>query len=270
MVKVSIVVLTFNRKKMLKETLDSILGQTFKDFELIVVDNCSVDGTDKFVKSYKDKRIRYFRNQNNGIIAVNLNYGISKAKGELIALCDDDDLWMPEKLDKQVAVLKHHADVALVATNGINFDENGNHGLYVTRKRKTPFMSQAEVLVRNMIIQSSVLFRKSVLDEVGGPFNISPAYFTAEEFELWLRMLHSKKFYMLEEPLVKYRTHGGAYRSRGVKGLNIGKKIVDDLYQKGYISKKNYSLFMLRHYAFYFAKSTGADVLYKRMKLDFV
>lgn len=267
---VSIVVLTFNRKNLLSQTIDSILAQTFSDFELLIVDNDSTDGTEEFVKSLPDKRIRYFRNANNGIIAVNINFGMEKAQGECIALCDDDDLWLPTKLEKQVAVLEREKDVALVATNGIHFDENGEHGLFIGKKRKTPYMNQAEVLVRNMIIQSSVLFRKSAMEEAGGPLNPLPEYFSCEEFELWVRMLSKSKFYMIEEPLVKYRTHGGVYRSRGIKGYNIVKKIVDDLKKKGYVSKRNYAIFLARHYSFTVAELTGMTALYRKMKLNLI
>jgi teichuronic acid biosynthesis glycosyltransferase TuaG len=268
--KVSIIIPTFNRKNLLKETLDSILTQTYTDFELIIVDNCSKDRTDEFVKSCKDRRIRYFQNQNNGIIAVNLNFGIEKAQGEYIALCDDDDLWFPTKLEKQVAILESQKDVALVCTNGIHFDENGDHGLFITKKRKTPYMTQAEVLVRNMIIQSSTLFRKSTLESAGGPLNPSPDYFSAEEFELWLRMLKTERFYMIEEPLVKYRTHGGVYRSKGLVGYKICKKIVDDLHRKKYINSKNYALFTMRHYLFSATEITGLTGIYRKLKLNFI
>ena len=91
--KVSVVVTTYNRAHIVTEAIESILNQTFGDFELIIVDNYSNDNTEEVIKSYKDERIKYFKNRNNGIIAVNRNYGISKAQGEYIAFCDDDDLW---------------------------------------------------------------------------------------------------------------------------------------------------------------------------------
>ena len=100
--KVSVIIPTFNREHLLKETMEYILNQTFKDFELIIVDNYSSDNTENAVKSYNDKRIRYFKNQNNGVIAVNRNFGIKKARGEFITFCDDDDLWLPQKLEKQL------------------------------------------------------------------------------------------------------------------------------------------------------------------------
>ena len=99
---VTVVVTTYNRKELLKETIDSILNQTYTNFELIVVDNFSNYDFLKHVKSFEDKRIIAFQNQNNGIIAVNRNFGIKRANGDYIAFCDDDDLWLPNKLETQI------------------------------------------------------------------------------------------------------------------------------------------------------------------------
>ncbi len=263
---VSVVVLTFNRKNMLKETIDSILSQTFKDFELIIVDNCSTDGTEDFVLSYKDPRIKYFKNPNNGIIAVNLNYGIAKAQGKYIALCDDDDLWLPTKLEKQIDILNKENDIGMVCTNGITFNELGKEDIHITKKRNSNYISQKETLMKNIIIQSSAIIRKDILEEFGF-FDVSPEYFTAEEFELWLKIMSKYNVYLIEEPLVKYRTHSGVFRSKGIKHLNICKKIVDDLYKKGFIPKTNYHLFLARHYVFYTANITKLNQLYHKLNL---
>ena len=103
---VSVIVTTFNRKELLKETIDSILNQTFTDFELIVVDNYSEYNFVDYIKSFSDNKLIAFQNKNNGIIAVNRNYGIKKAKGKYIAFCDDDDCWDSEKLAKQIPYLR--------------------------------------------------------------------------------------------------------------------------------------------------------------------
>ena len=94
MPKISVIVTTYNRKELLKETINSIINQTFKDFELIVVDNNSNYNFLSEIKSFDDERIVAFQNNNNGIIARNRNFGIMKSKGEFIAFCDDDDLWV--------------------------------------------------------------------------------------------------------------------------------------------------------------------------------
>jgi len=252
---------------MLKEAIDSILSQTYRNLELIIVDNCSSDGTDKMVLSYKDPRIRYFRNQNNGIIAANLNYGIKKAKGKYVAFCDDDDLWMPDKLEKQVKILEKEKEVSIVSTNGINFDENGEYGFCV-KPRKSAYISQRDILILNVIIHSSVMVRTKIFDEVGY-FSEDPRYFSAEEYYLWLKILRNSKAYMIQEPLIKYRTHGGVYRSKGVRHLQILDRIVSDLYKSHYISKSNYGIFIAKQFLFYVVNLLRINVLYHKLGLKF-
>ena len=105
MIQVSVIVTTFNRKLFLTEALNSILNQTFKDFELIIVDNYSDYDFIAHINSFKDKRIRAYQNENNGVIAVNRNFGLKKAKGEYLAFCDDDDIWFKEKLKRQMKIV---------------------------------------------------------------------------------------------------------------------------------------------------------------------
>jgi len=267
----SVIVLTFNRKKMLKEAIDSILAQTVKDFELIIIDNCSKDGTGDFVRTYKDKRIRYFKNENKGIIATNLNFGLGQARGKYIALCDDDDIWSPEKLENELRIMEKEKEVAVVCTNAVNFDENGEGSLVVKNRMtfaKSPYISQKETLIKNAIVQSSVLIRKDVLDEIGH-FNENPEYVSCEDFELWVRILKKYKAYLLDKPLVKYRTHANVFRTTSLKHHNILKKIIDYLERGGHVSKPAYIIFLLRHYFFVLVNVTGINRIYFALKMDF-
>ena len=118
---VSVIVTTFNRCEMLGETIASIINQSFQDFELIIVDNMSQDGTEQFIKNIKDARIRYFRNPNFGIIASNRNYGIAKSRGFYIAFCDDDDLWKKNKLELQLNYLNKNPDVVMCYSQAESF-----------------------------------------------------------------------------------------------------------------------------------------------------
>ena len=113
MPKVSVIVTNYNRKDILAETIHSILNQTFTDFELIVVDNFSDYDFFEHINSFNDTRIRAFQNQNNGIIAVNRNFGIKKAKGEYIAFCDDDDTWAKNKLEVVIDHIKKNRNAIL-------------------------------------------------------------------------------------------------------------------------------------------------------------
>jgi glycosyltransferase involved in cell wall biosynthesis len=238
--KVSVITPTYNREQLLKETMDSILNQTFTDFELIIVDNYSTDNTEKIVKSYNDKRIRYFKNHNNGIVAVNRNFGIKKSGGELIAFCDDDDLWMPKKLEKQILEFKEDSQVGLVCTNGFSFDKNGIRGKM--GRSIDHYLVFDQLLKDNTIPSCSVMVRKRALDEVG-IFDESQEILTEEDYELWLRIATKFKIKYIGTQLVKYRVHAGTFQStylKGVKPLEIMQRVYKKLLEKEIIDFKSY------------------------------
>lgn len=200
---VSVIVTTYNRAKLLAETLESILSQTFDDFELIVVDNMSEDGTRDFVTSMTDPRISYFRNQNDGIIAVNRNYGIRKAKGKYIAFCDDDDLWQPDKLDRQVDLLKRNLNVGLCYTHAESFI--GEKMLTKRMNRRTVRRNHFFQLLRgNFFPNSSVLIRCKVFQELG---LLTEDPTLREDFEMWLRIAKRYQLMGIEASLIRYRIH---------------------------------------------------------------
>jgi len=234
------VVPTFNRENLLKETAEAILNQTFKDFELIIVDNYSKDNTEKLVKSYNDKRIKYFKTQHNGIVAVNSNFAIPKATGALIAFCDDDDLWMKEKLEKQVLEFEKDEQIGLVCTNGFSFDENG-----IRKKMGSSIdhhLSFEKLLNNNTIASCSVVVRKNVLKDVG-IFDEDKDILTAEDYELWLRIAKKYRMKYIGTPLVKYRVHAGTFQStylQGTKPLEVMKKVYEKLLGKSIIDSKTY------------------------------
>jgi glycosyltransferase involved in cell wall biosynthesis len=207
--KVSIIVPTYNRAHLVTETINSILAQTFKDFELIVVDNESTDNTEEVIKSYTDGRIKYFRHQNNGLVAVNRNYGISKANGEYIAFCDDDDLWMPEKLERQVKLLDLNKELGLVYSDSYIMDENGNLERYTLLSSSKLFRGNVfdKLFQSDFIPMLTVMIRREALSKVG---TFDPKYIIAQDYDLWLRIAEHYPIDFTEEPLAKYRIHGGS------------------------------------------------------------
>jgi glycosyltransferase involved in cell wall biosynthesis len=225
---------------MLKQTLDSILKQTFKDFEVLVIDNYSTDDTEKVVKSFKDKRIKYFKNKNNGLLAVNRNYAIKHAKGKFIAICDDDDLWLPSKLEEELAEFEKNPDIGLVCTNGISFNEKGEE--QIMGSQKDQFFSFQYMMIDNPVMCSSAMIKKSVFDDVG-ILDESRDIFTAEDYEMWLRVAKKYKIKYLGEPLVKYRIHSGALQNQflaGEKTLVLFENIYKKLLEKKVIDEETY------------------------------
>lgn len=210
--RVSVVVPTFNRRKLLEETLETIFAQTLTDFELIVVDNMSEDGTEEYVRSIADPRVRYFRNPNHGVIAVNRNFGIRKAVGSYVAFCDDDDLWLPEKLEKQLAAFGE--GISSVATDCTSFGEVvylGKSLSFAPGERWHDF-DYREILVQlNPVISSSVVARRDLLLELEG-FDESSDFRFIEDWELWLRLSRKGAIRILNEPLLKYRMYQKAGR----------------------------------------------------------
>lgn len=197
MIKVSVIVTTYNRKEFLEETLTSVLNQSFKDFEIIVVDNNSDYDFLKFIESFKDSRLQAYQNDNSGIIALNRNLGIRKARGKYIAFCDDDDTWVFDKLESQLKYLEQ-TQVDLVYSNTKLIFENGTEKL--TRYKNIDSLNK--LLNQNHITLSSVIVKN-----FGGLFfNEDQDFITVEDYELWIRLMkQGLNFKFIEKPLVNYR-----------------------------------------------------------------
>lgn len=202
---VSVVVPTHNRKELLAETLQSILDQTFQNFELIIVSDGSTDGTEEMVASMADTRVRLIRQEKSGQPAKPRNMGIKAALGKYIALCDDDDVWFQNKLAIQVEAMEHNEMVALCYTNGLVM-RNGVVGQRLLNRRKIFSNHFYELLKGNVIPNSSVLIRRRVFDSVGF-INTDPMFRGIEDYEFWLRIAHDFPMLYIDQPLIKYRVH---------------------------------------------------------------
>ena len=122
---VSIIMPSWNTDKFIRESIQSVLDQTYTSWELIIVDDCSTDNTDKIVLSFEDERIRYFKNENNLGAALTRNKALREARGEWIAFLDSDDLWLPEKLEKQIKFMKNNGyDLSYTEYEKIDEDDN--------------------------------------------------------------------------------------------------------------------------------------------------
>jgi len=195
---VSVIVTTYNREEYLKETLNSILAQTYKDFELIVVDNFSNYDFYKMIDGVGDPRIRPYQNHNNGIIAVNRNFGIKQAKGKYLAFCDDDDIWCVDKLEKQVLLIEK-TGCDLCYTNAIFFNEDTHCEEKINKRNYNGFR---DLMWNNQIILSSVLV-KNTPDIL---FNENSCVVTSEDYYLWLELsIKHYKAVLLEDYVLRYR-----------------------------------------------------------------
>ncbi len=210
--EVSIIVTTLNRKSFLKETIDSILNQTYQDFEIIVVDSYSDYNFIEFMNSYKTDKIKFFQNnKGNSNISINRNYGVSQANGKYLAFCDDDDVWEPNKLDVQMQrmrELQKSWNKILIHSETILFNGDFSN---IKNRRKFNILNVEDFFKGNPITYSSVLV-------TNGPeiiFDEDPAKRASEDLDLWVNLfLNNYKFELINVPLVRYRiSMNSAFRS---------------------------------------------------------
>jgi glycosyltransferase involved in cell wall biosynthesis len=206
---VSVVVPAYNSADYTVETVQSVLGQTYGDFELIVVDDGSTDHTREAMQDFGD-RIRYLYKENGGACSAR-NLGIAESQGEYVACLDCDDLWLPEKLERSVAALDAHPDWALVFTPCLLIDDKGKT---IGLSNYRPDLGNAflELLKRNYIVAPTVVMRRAHMEEVG-PFDES--MFIPADWDLWLRLARDRVIGFVETPLSKYRM-ASSYTLRNV------------------------------------------------------
>ena len=196
---VSIVIPTHNRPVFLKRTLQSILQQTYKNLQIIVVSNGFSSDNKKVVNTLQDKRLEYHEQENSGGPASPRNYGIKISKGKYIAFCDDDDLFLPEKIQKQVNVLENNQDYGLTYSKMLRFDNHKEWSL-ADEGGKADFRT---LLFVNNIPVSSIFMRSSLIEKYGG-FLDSNKVGNAEDYEFVLRYSLKTRFYFLDDYLIKY------------------------------------------------------------------
>lgn len=209
---VSVVMPVFNGEKYVFHAVESILHQTFKDLEYIIVDDGSTDGTSEILSSIKDKRVKIITFQSNRGIVDALNEGISYASGKYIARQDADDISLPRRLEKQIRCIESDSGLVLVAT-GIKIiaDEitdalRSIEAFYCSYGTKQEVRQQFRSL-NSPIAHPTVLFRKSAFVEAGG---YRKEFEFCEDTDLWYRMLEHGEMSKICEPLVYYRRHADA------------------------------------------------------------
>lgn len=203
---VSVVIAAYNAARWTAETLGSVLAQTFRNFEVIVVDDGSTDQTPEVVAGYKD-RIRYLRKENAGAASAR-NVGIRAARGSYIAFVDADDLWLPEKLQLQMDLFSRHPDLAWVYSDAIVFDEESVQEVFRTSDVTKLYAGDIlrPLLLFNFIASPTPVIRRDVFDTVGY-FDESPGLQSGEDWNMWLRIAAKYRVEFVDRPLARYRRH---------------------------------------------------------------
>lgn len=203
MPKVSVLMPVFNSEVYLSEAIDSILNQTFEDFEFIIIDDGSNDRSQEIVRSYSDPRIRFYVNKQNMGVAATLNRGLELATGEYIARMDSDDISLPNRFKEQVDFLNRHQSVGVIGSNIEVFGEN-----LVTTTRNFPQNSQklkAELLFSSCFAHPAVMIRRKCLIQY--KLKYSPEYNGIEDYVLWWRMAEVTELGSVNRVLLRYRQH---------------------------------------------------------------
>lgn len=278
--RVSCILTTYNgeTRGYLREAIDSVLSQDYPHYELLLIDDGSTDNTASVCKEYaNDPRVRYCYQENAGLAGAR-KFGVEQSKESYICFLDDDDIWAPSKLSKQISFFEKTTDpkAGMVYTAAKIIDATGK--FKGVRYQKADGDIYDELLYRgNMITApSSVMIKREVLEEVG---NVNPEMKSAEDLELWLRIAEKFSIYSIPDMLIKYRVHqqtitAGAsqreeqYERELYKGLlNRNKKldqkkILANLYSR--FAKRNFSLSNYDKVRYFIKESS----LYGRISLE--
>jgi glycosyltransferase involved in cell wall biosynthesis len=233
---VSVIIPAFNCEQYIAECIDSVLVQTFQDFEIIIIDDGSTDDTVSIISEYKYNRIKLFHQNNSGSAAAR-NYGVTQSSGIWIAFIDADDIWLPDKLQKQLEHCSNHA----WSHTDLFF-----HGSFYPKYTKaTEFTSKHSgfilnnLLVENSIGTSSVLIKKEIFEDSGG-FNTDLR--ALQDWDLWLRIAEKYQVCYVDEPLVYYRVHKSSVSRNVRKTLPYHIKLINHVFSQQRIPRQQQKL----------------------------
>lgn len=205
---VSIVIPTYNHAHFLGRALQSVLDQTYTNWEVILVDNHSQDNTDEVVQSFAEQRIALLKIHNHGVIAASRNMGILAAKGEWIAFLDSDDLWYPGKLEIAINGIQEDASVDVCSTDEMLVDEMSGHRRLLKYGPYCPDFYKELLLEGNCLSPSATLVRRDFLNKHDILFRENKEFVTAEDYDLWMRLAQAgAKFKFIPSVQGEYRIH---------------------------------------------------------------
>ncbi|EJD6040373.1 glycosyltransferase [Morganella morganii] len=200
----------YNAEEYISDSIDSVLNQSIKNFELIIIDDNSQDNTTNIINKYNDPRIVLIINSNNLGVSETRNIGISAASGKYIAFLDSDDIWLPHKLSLQIMCLNDGWDV--VSSNYIAFESNADNK--ITERKSPNIISYYDMLKSNFIGNLTGIYN---VQKIGKIYQKKLGH---EDYIMWLEIIKkSKKAYCIQESLAKYRLHNSSLSSNKVKAI---------------------------------------------------
>lgn len=220
---ISVIIPTYNRDNSLKRSIDSVLNQTFKDFEVIVIDDDSTDDTESIVKNFNDPRIKYIKHKENRGAGAARNTGIKNARGKFIAFQDSDDEWLPEKLEKQIKSFKVSSGKVGVLYTAYLLNKN-NKKIYIPLRkyRKRSGNIHKELLCGSFVGTPTMLVKKECFEKVG---MFDENFDTLEDWDLAIRLSKYYDFNFLKRPLVLANCSENSISSNHKATIDAFKKI---------------------------------------------
>lgn len=240
MPKVSVILTSYNHEKYVREAISSVLEQSYGDYELIIWDDCSSDGSWEIIRSFEDRRIVAYRNETN-LGGGNVNRALEIASGEYIAIHHSDDVWEPRKLEMQVAFLDAHPEIGAVFTNALAIGEDGepfdDPDHFYSKVFDQPNRSRHQWLNHffyhsNALCHPSVLVRKKCY-ETCGPYRRGLAQLP--DFDMWVRLCLRYEIHVMPEKLVRFRVRANEANSSGIRPETRIRSITE-----AYLVLKNY------------------------------
>ena len=220
---VSVIINCYNGEKYLKEAIDSVLCQTYSNWEIIFWDNLSIDNSAQIVKSYASDKIKYYLIDKHFSLGFARNEAVKKANGEYIAFLDVDDIWLPNKLTEQIKLFENNSRIGMVYSDCFNMYPNGEKILTSTFFKYKSGIVFKELLINNFITLSTVVIPKNVIEEVGYFVNFQ----IAEEHDLFIKIAHKYEIDYISSPLAIYRYHS-SNRSKDLElAFNENKQILE-------------------------------------------
>ena len=232
MATISVIIPTYNAQRTILATVKSVQQQTFKDIEIIVINDGSSDGTLAILETVNDPRLKVYSYPNGGLPAAR-NRGIALAKGEYLSFIDADDLWTPDKLEKQLAALQKNPRASVAYSwNAVMLElEDNLSQMNFFSGKKVAFTGDVytKLLVHNFIGNgSNLLIKKEAIDSVG---NFDPSFKSCEDWDYYLRLAAKYHFAVVPEHQILYRKTPGTLSSKGLVMEREGLRVIDKVYQ---------------------------------------
>lgn len=218
----SIIMPVYNAEKYLSPAIQSALNQTYKDLELIIINDGSSDKSKVVIESFDDSRIKYFENKQNSGIVFSRNRGLELARGDFIGMLDADDIAYPNKFEEQITFLQKNREYGMVGSWARFIDDEGKPIPGSWKLTASPEMIPSIMLFKNYFLQSAVLYRKECINK----FSFKKGFEIGEDYLIWYEIIKNYKAWNLQKFLVKYRIHvGGVTKLHQENKLEMEKEI---------------------------------------------